>query len=96
MGGKSGGAVVLLSLRRRSSGPTLVSRLVGAAEEGRLFGASPRDARLEMRRMRLVFGWGGLGRAAASGVSGMVLALFMRLCLSELELTRRDTIDSGS
>lgn len=50
----SGGAVVLLSLRRRrKQGPTLPSRLAGVAEDCLLRLAICLDARLDRRRIRL-------------------------------------------
>lgn len=86
--GGRGGAVALLSLRRRKMlGPILPFRLAGAAEDCCLLLAN-RWARLEKRRIRLLF----LGEA-----SGIALGLLLaKLLPSESFLVLRDRIVSGS
>jgi hypothetical protein len=81
----------LLSLRLRNiQGPTLVSRLVGAAEDCRLRLEIVLDALLDMRRMipPLVVGTGG--------VSEVNWLPVFRLWPSDVELVFLETIDSGN
>lgn len=87
----------MLSLRRRRrQGPTLASRLVGAADDCRLPVVRRLEARLDMRRIRLDFWFVVLGATPVPGVSGMALEWFIKLWPSELQLVLRETMDSGS
>lgn len=84
--GSSGGAVLLLSLRRRRMpGPTLPSRLLGAADEG-LLRAKDLVARLESLRIKPPLLVGG----------SVMLGLLVMLCGKEWLLVFLFSTDSGS
>ena len=108
----SGGAVVLLSLRRlRKHGPTLPSRLAGAADDWRLLLVMLLDARLDRRRMMLPLPGAALAEVVevpllgtglmvllllyAASAMGLVV-LLNQLWPSELALGFRDKMESGS
>lgn len=99
-GVKSGGAVVLLSLRlRRKQGPTLLSRAGGAAEDCLLrLLFIRREARLDRRLIRFPFVGGGVGTGAAMplAASATGLCVPVQLCAREVTLVLRERIDSGS
>lgn len=82
--------MVLLSLRRRRKhGPTLPSRLVGAAEDGLLLLVIRLDALLDKRRIRLLL-------LFVLRASAMALGLATGPWLKEVALVFRDKMDSGS
>lgn len=108
--GGAGGAVALLSLRLlRKQGPTLPSRLAGAAEDCLRLLVSVLEARLDSLRIKLVLLLEATGVVSAGAVvqtlllrdsgliaSAMGLVLLIQLLPSELVLLLRVRMDSGN